>query len=384
MTTRVTTIELGDPLPTIPLPPGATGLLALLRRGGRPVGLVWLRDVAGEVRPAQLRAAIAAQAPAGQADPAPPVAPAAEEPLSIVVCTHERPDDLERCLEALAPLAARGHELIVVDNAPRGARTAEVAARFPARYLREPRPGLDHARNLGLRAATRPIVAYTDDDAVPDPCWAAALQAPFGDPAVGCVTGLVLPLELETPAQEQFEVYCAHRRDFQARVLAAPATPPAAGGVAGMGANMAFRRELLLRLGGFDPRLDGGRATRSGGDTDMFARVLEAGARIVYTPDALVWHRHRRTDAELRSCIYGYGVGLYSFLTKRLVEGRDAQALVIGARWLVGPVVKGLWRRLRGRAAVPASLLLLELAGAFEGPLAYARESWAARSGGGL
>jgi GT2 family glycosyltransferase len=147
-----------------------------------------------------------------------------------------------------------------------------------------------------------------------------------------------------------------------------------------MGANMAVRRDLAVALGGFDPRLDVGTLTRSGGDTDMFARMLDAGAAIAYTPAALVWHRHRDDHRELRSVIFGYGTGLYAMLTKRLVECGDARALVVAARWFAGPIVKALRGRLRGERTVPASLLVAEAGGALLGPLMYFRER--ARRGG--
>ena len=101
----------------------------------------------------------------------------------------------------------------------------------------------------------------------------------------------------------------------------------------------------------------------------MLARVLSAGAHLVYTPDALVWHRHRREMDALRACLFGYGVGLYSFLTKRLIEEHDWNALLIGARWWLGPMVKAAYNALRGRAALPPSLLWQEAYGAFFGPV---------------
>jgi len=366
MATHIADIELSEPLTTIVPHHGVTNVLALVRWYDRPIGLVRMQTTTGWISVKRLQQAIAAQVSWPTEYPDPQLA--ATQPVSIVVCTHERPDDLERCLDALLVIAEAGHEVVVVDNAPRSSRTADVVARYPFRYICEPQVGLDNARNAGLRAASHALIAYTDDDAVPDARWVDALVQPFTDPNVGCVTGLVLPLELETRAQEQFEVYCVHRRTFLRQVLSAPHVPPAAAGIAGMGANMAFRRELVLQLGGFDPRLDGGTPTCSGGDTDMFARVLEAGAQIVYTPDAFVWHRHRREMAELRSCIFGYGVGLYSFLTKRLVESGDRHVLMIAGRWLAGPIVKAAVRRLLGRPTVSLSLLLMEAQGACIGP----------------
>ena len=138
--------------------------------------------------------------------------------------------------------------------------------------------------------------------------------------------------------------------------------------------------EYDLALTGFDVRLDAGTSTRSGGDTDMFARVLDAGRLIVYTPDAYVWHRHRRTSRELRSCVFGYGVGLYSMLTKRLVEQRDFGALVTAGRWLLGPIVKAARAKIAGAPSPPWSVVLAETAGAPFGPLWFGYETWRGRS----
>ena len=142
-------------------------------------------------------------------------------------------------------------KILVVDNAPSNTRTAEIVAQYPFKYLCEPHIGLNNARNYGLHAATYPIVAYLDDDTVADSNWLTALLEPFASPEVACVTGLVMPLELETPAQEQFEIYCQHRRDFVRRVIHHSSDPTGCGRGSRIGANMAFRRELLLHLGGF-------------------------------------------------------------------------------------------------------------------------------------
>jgi GT2 family glycosyltransferase len=359
-------------LPTLTLLAGNTALLALVRWHNRPVGLVRLKNAAPNISPESLRSAIQAQVQVSKE----PISATTElrQRTTIIVCTRERPEDLRRCLLSLLSLAAEGHEVLVVDNAPLSNRTAEVVKGYPFRYLVEPRPGLNNARNCGWRAATYSIVAYLDDDTRADRDWIGALIQPFAVPEVAGVTGLVLPLELETPAQEQFEIYCWQRRNFEWKVFIAPQTQPAAAGVVGMGANMAFRREVLQSLGGFDPRLDAGTATCSGGDTDMFARILEAGHHLVYTPAALVWHRHRREQAELRHCIFGYGVGLYSFLTKRLVENQDPQALITAVRWFAGPLLKAARRRLSGQPAVSLDLLLLEAGGACLGAFRFWQE----------
>jgi hypothetical protein len=188
-----------------------------------------------------------------------------------------------------------------------------------------------------------------------------------------------MPLELETPAQEDFEAYCANRRTFEPRVYRQSTTPPSAAGVAGMGANMSCRRSPLLALGGFDERFDGGMPTLSGGETEAFARIIASGGSIAYRPDALVWHRHRSDSLALRKVVFGYGVGVFAFFAKRLAEDGDLGVLVSAPRWLLGPPVKAAWNALRRRPATPARLVVAELVGAFHGPARYLE---ARRAGG--
>src|SRR5258708_3371102 len=126
--------------------------------------------------------------------------------VSVAVCTRERPDALARCLKSLAASSEPPAEILVIDNAPVSDATRQVLAQFPGvRYYCEPRLGLSAARNAALAVASGDIVAFTDDDVVVHPGWIDSLHRCFDDPQVMVATGLILPAELETPAQVIFE-----------------------------------------------------------------------------------------------------------------------------------------------------------------------------------
>jgi GT2 family glycosyltransferase len=376
MATQIVEIDASDPPDRIDLRGDVRHVLVVVTRSGAPVALETIARPSNGILSAREFVAVLPAGESGDAKwngaisglPAP-------APLTIVVPTHERPDDLARCLESLTAAREQGHELLVVDNGPRSERTASVAERFGVRRILESRLGLNRARNTGLATASHEIVAYVDDDVVVGRHWSTAVGSAFSDPHVVCVTGLVLPLELETDAQEQFELYCQHRRDLTARVFSRATLRSSAAGIVGMGANMAFRKEVLHRLGGFDVRLDAGTRTRSGGDTDMFARVLDDGGHVAYRPDALVWHRHRRSHGEVRSCVFGYGVGVFGMLTKRVVEQHDLGAFITAGRWLLGPIVKRARGGLTRRPAPRWDVVLAETAGAVLGPFCFAYET---------
>ncbi|WP_329490675.1 glycosyltransferase family 2 protein [Kitasatospora sp. NBC_01246] len=403
-------VELDLDRPGGPWRPGFTApvrpqgpVVALVRRAGRPLGLVAVDadrpgpdgsagpdagPDAGRLRRRLVEAA-ERHLDTGPAAPAPPP-PGARAPLvSVIVCTRGRPTLLGDSLSALLRTDYPATEFLVVDNAPEDDATERlIRALGPdrLRYLREPVPGLARARNRGLSAARGEYVAFTDDDALADPGWVSALAGAFrADPRVSCVTGLVVPAELDTEAQAVFERYCGFgkgfaSRDWSTRTAGRDPLFPFAAGRFGTGANMAFRTTVIRDLGGFDPATGAGTPTRGGEDLLAFLRVLVAGHTLAYRPDAVVWHRHRRTMAELEAQIQGFGTGLGAYLTAAVSQRPGLLAellrrLPAGTRYAlrraVAPAPAGPGRGGRDGDPGLARLGRLELRGLLRGPFSY-------------
>ncbi|MDQ3897276.1 MAG: glycosyltransferase [Actinomycetota bacterium] len=277
-------------------------------------------------------------------------------------------------------------EVVVVDNRPQTSGVPGLlATEFPGddriRYAAEARPGLAHARNRGAAEARGEIVAFTDDDVTIDPEWIGSLVAGFDAPRVACVTGLILPLELETPAQcllEEFGGYAkglARRRwDLDEHRLDHPLYPYTVGAF-GSGANAAFRAGALTAIGGFDGALGAGTKARGGEDIDIYVTCVQRGFQIVYEPAAIVRHAHLREMAQVEQKIRDYGVGLGAMLTKQLLGDWRTAAAILG-RVPAGAVhlLSGRSTKNAGRSGdYPRSLVLAELQGLLLGPAAYLR-----------
>ena len=293
---------------------------------------------------------------------------------TVAVLTRDRPEDLKRCLDAMMKLPNDGQEYLVIDNCPATDATRQLVKNYRGhvRYVREDHPGSSAARNRALREAKHEIVAFSDDDAVPDSGWLRALLRNFSDPLVLCVTGLIMPLELETLAQKWFEIYTPHGRGFSRRVFDCARHDALNVAPIGVSANMALHRKIVEHVGLFDEALGAGIPTRGGEDYEFFSRILTAGYRIVYDPAALSWHRHRRTWQELRQTVYGYGIAVYSFWTKALFVDKELRAPRHAWLWFFHKQLPNLIRSiLRRPNRVPLDLLLMELAGCVMGPWAY-------------
>jgi O-antigen biosynthesis protein len=385
---RLLDLELTDP--SLPAPaPGYERARLLVRREGRPVGATDVALDGGRISrqdDARIRTDFAA-APDG----AGPVGVAATSgtAVSVVVATHDRPQQLRRCLDSLLAPRRPDLEVIVVDNAPSSSATRDMLHQdFPTvRYVREDVAGLARAHNRGLEHVSAPVVAFTDDDVVVDRDWVQRLAAPFSSPRVGCVTGLIWPAELETREQVMIESHGGFGKGFTSRTFDLdgsrpddPLFPYTAGGL-GSGANMAFRTDVLRELGGFDPALGAGSRGRGGDDLAAFLDVVEAGWSLVYEPAAVVHHHHRREPGDARAQALNYGIGLAAYLTRAVV--RRPSRLVTFTR--LAP--RALAHLAAGHPTTgpgPAEgrsghLLLWQLLGLARGPVDYARSVHEAR-----
>ncbi len=398
----VVDIELSRPLEPIKGRDGYFGIQALVRLHGTPLGYIKLPVIQGGCPVNEISRAILKQyreaivihligdginllptRPLHLADlvnlPHPPFT--GELPsMTVAVCTRDRSVDLALCLEALVRLAYPNLDLLVVDNAPSDDSTQRIVAQFPqVRYVCEPRPGLDWARNRAIRESRSEIIAYTDDDVIVDVGWAHALAEAFVvNPQAMAVTGLVVPYELETNAQLLFETYGGFGRGFERKTYRVNTHDPAArwhggAGAFGTGANMAYRHSVFTQIGLFDPALDVGTVTHGGGDLEMFFRVLKEGHALIYEPQAIVRHRHRRDDATLRTQIMNNGVGLYSFFVRSALAYPEERTAFfrLGLWWLWWGIIRRLLISLYQPWRIPRNLILAELWGVCIGLTRY-------------
>ncbi|HEY5752225.1 MAG TPA: glycosyltransferase [Chthoniobacterales bacterium] len=424
--TKFVDVELSHPIPNLRGLQDYATVRILVRVGGTPVGFVTIRGIGDPIPAKDLRRLIldelaspimmryaeaalangplrAAGIPVQSLAHFPPGENAAHfPPVTVAVCTRNRSEDLSLCLNSLVQIDYPNLDLIVVDNAPLDDSTRRlVESKFPSvRYICEPRPGLDWARNRAVLAAKGEIVAYTDDDVVADPGWIKALVTRFNDaPNVMCVTGLVIPYEMETEAQELFERYGGFGRGFKRGWFRKPGRPSRGGhgkersdeqplgeeekavekelryayygtGIFGTGCNMAYRRSFLEGVGGFDPALDVGTPTRGGGDLDMYFRVLREGHALAYEPSAIIRHRHRREREKLVTQIGSNGVGFFSYLL-RITQKYPSERLPVARFalwWLLAWDVKRLLKSFLKPGFFPRDLILAEFATAFQAP----------------
>lgn len=240
--------------------------------------------------------------------------------VSVIVITRNHSSYLAEVLSALSRQDHPDFEVVVVDSSTGGEieKSAKLAEQFHAKYVFEPRLGQSLARNSGLPVCTGEIVAFTDDDCLPEKDWLSRIAANYSDPNVWGCSGRVIPHRSEDAA-DLFEEVAGQdlgdtRRVFDGRdvhfglgLLLANAGKVFAKhmkgkGLApwnvGHGSSMSFRKSALDQLGGFDNRLGRGAPLQSGEDIDINYRVLKSGHAIVYEPAAVVRHNHHRMSVE--------------------------------------------------------------------------------------
>jgi glycogen(starch) synthase len=212
--------------------------------------------------------------------------------VSLIINTLDRAVELERTLLSLRQLRYPAFEVVVV-HGPCRDHTLDVLARFaPAiRVGACPEANLAMSRNIGIAMARGDIVAFLDDDAIPEPDWLDRLASGFSDPRVGGAGGFIRDHD---GVRFQHQVIVADRLGRAETFAEMPAGLGPDRYFSPTGTNVAVRRDSLLSIGGFDQEyayfLD---------ETDVNLRLVEAGWRLVSIADAEVHHKF--SESHLRS-----------------------------------------------------------------------------------
>lgn len=272
--------------------------------------------------------------------------------ISVIVCTRDRANSLEVCLKSLKEIDYPEYEVIVVDNCTKDDSVLKVTQKFNVKYVKENIPGLDWARNRGIIESSFDIIAFIDDDAIASKEWLNGIALGFNDSDIMAVTGLTLPAELETPAQVDFELYGGMGKGFYPFTISKPklkSTNRFWSSAWGVGANMAFRKTIINKIGGFDVSLDVGTPTCGGGDIEMFQRVVVFGYKLRYEPLALVKHYHRKDYKALRKQIFNNGKSFPAYLLsiKEYSQGEQFSLLKFAVidwllKWHIVRIVKSI------------------------------------------
>jgi GT2 family glycosyltransferase len=269
--------------------------------------------------------------------------------ISVAIATRDRPQALARCLESLRANRVQPAEVVVADQSS-GPETRSVVAAAGARWVEAGGNGLAGGQNAAFRHATMPLIAVLDDDCVADSGWIEQLERAFAaDPELALLGGRVLAL----PAAGERAFAVASRTSTKRREFSRPSAP----WQVGSGNNFALRRDWFERVGGGDERLGPGTPGQGALDIDLFYRVLRAGGRALYDPEAIVRHEPATRSGRLeRRRPYGFGMGAACGL--RLREG-DLYAIRLLAGWLglrmrvlVAALLARRWEALREEGLV--------------------------------
>jgi GT2 family glycosyltransferase len=285
--------------------------------------------------------------------------------ITVAIPTLNRPAELTRCLEALFQGTVLPAEVLIVDQGEYHVvepviKRVRSQYSIPISHCSQPPQGLSAARNIASSQAKCPVIAFTDDDCVPASNWLAQIdQIMVAFPNIDGVTGSILPLEQESSGLFPVSIRTGQKsKTFQRRTLPWHV---------GSGGNFAIKRKWLHQIEGYDERLGVGSPGEAAEDTDLFYRLLRAGAVIRYEPDVVIYHE-RQDATRLKRSFWTYSYGIGAFTAKHARKGDLYAAYLLGVWlfWLIWRTASSIVRRNR----VYAGEGILSLSGCSHG-LAY-------------
>lgn len=243
--------------------------------------------------------------------------------ISVLIATRDRAPLLAATLDALAVQQWPGpYEVLVVDNGSKDAtrsvvETAAARSTAPVLYRHEPRPGKSHALNTAVLHAHGDLLVLTDDDVLPGPNWLAAYAHAFENPTLDFAAGRILPLWEAQPPRWMSPALYGVLAIPDGGTVRLPLGKRLNDHIMPIGANMAIRRQVIDRVGGWNPDLGKLLNTlRTGEDHEFALKMTKANLRGMYEPDAWVRHRvpaDRLTRAYFRRWFFDNGTIVAGF-----------------------------------------------------------------------
>ena len=227
--------------------------------------------------------------------------------VSIIIPAYNAQDTLQRCLDSIMRIDYPGErrEVILVNNNSHDA-TEDIAQRYPITVVYEKMQSSYAARNRGIQHAKGDILAFTDTDCIVTPQWIKTLLTSYDNPEIGCFAGNIKSYQPKTLAEcfaAKDEENHNQKRSLKTGYLPAANT-----------ANVAYRKEVFQKIGLFKSNL------KSGGDAELTWRLVRHGGyKIIYVPEAVVYHQHRTSIADLYRQHRKYGESITDLL--RLYPG---------------------------------------------------------------
>lgn len=282
--------------------------------------------------------------------------------IAIAIVTYDRPGALRACLESLCAHPTRATaEIIIVDNHPASGLAAPVVREFPGvRYIEGPGRGHCSGRNAAVAHRRAPVIAWTNDDCVVPPGWADALLAQFTRPEIAIVCGNVLPLRVETSAEQLFARYNttvrgSERVEYTRAWLDRTWHKSPQTQWIGVGNNFATRVAALHdpRVRGFNETLGAGTPVGSADDQYLWYATLRAGYTVVYEPSIVIYDSYEETMGQLERKLFSYGKAMIGYELELLTRHGDLRALtqlaLVLPAWRARQLARVLWRVARGR-----------------------------------
>lgn len=212
--------------------------------------------------------------------------------ISVIVCSYNGSATIRNTLKEIQKLDYPNYEVIVVNDGSKD-NLVQIVKEYPVKLITTLNCGLSSARNTGMHNARGEIIAYIDDDAYPDPQWLRYLAYAYSTSDHGCIGGPNI-----APSDDGFIATCvANAPGGPVHVLVSDEIAEHV-----PGCNMSFRKEALMKIGGFDPVY-----RTAGDDVDVCWRIQESGRTIGFHPSAVVWHHRRNSFKAYWNQQKGYG-----------------------------------------------------------------------------